>query len=99
MSLAFPERRVLRTVLYPSCFNKREEEEDDDENTLRKARRKKKRARERERERKNSIIRREYTSRRANPHKISNLWTLKRERERKKDPIKIILVPCTSRIA
>ena len=52
MSLAFPERRVLRTVLYPSCFCLREKKKNiNDENTLLAEEEKEKEERERERER------------------------------------------------
>ena len=66
---------------------------------LKREERKSEREGERERERERTRSSEESTPQEGPPHKISNLWTLKRERERKKDPIKIILVPCTSRIA
>ena len=98
MSLAFPERRVLRTVLYPSCFCLREKKKKNtnDENALLCERRKKKRERERERAREKEL---DHHPKRVNLEKkgrhtksqIFWFWTLEeREREIASKPIAFV---------
>ena len=93
MSFAFPERRVLRTVLYPSCFclrEKKKKKNTNDENASLCERRKKKRERERARPRERTRASSEESSKpreEGPPHKISNLLVLdpRRERERERE--------------
>ena len=96
MSFAFPERRVLRTVLYPSCFclrEKKKKKNTNDENASLCERRKKKRERERERVREKELEHRPkrvhlVKKGRHTKSQIFWFWTLEeREREIASKPI------------